>query len=348
MSFLLRCVQLTAPGLSLLPPRRRACPAHEPELDAAGYRGSQPVRAGNGAATQTQLGTFGDLFDTIWRYVKDGHLLDPPTGRDCWPNSPTAAATCGAPRTPASGSCTTSSTTRSPRWAAGSRSTAPSSCTTRPGRRPARAPMGDERDAIKAWVNEHCWSDGQELVHLLRRHRRPGRRDTARRHDRLRPRGAARRHSRRGPAGAGARPAGLPLHRDGQGGRRVPGLLVLDGHARWPASVASTSAALMDEPSQLPTSRADRRADGPRDRGDARQRPARAQPPRPGQRSLRASDPSSPHADPQPEHRSDGPDSTTISSGLRNDFDTPASAARMSTSADHQYQRRRQVGSTDS
>jgi GH15 family glucan-1,4-alpha-glucosidase len=52
---------------------------HVPEVP--GYRGSRPVRVGNGAARQVQLGTFGDLFDMIWQYVDAGHCLDPNTAR---------------------------------------------------------------------------------------------------------------------------------------------------------------------------------------------------------------------------------------------------------------------------
>jgi GH15 family glucan-1,4-alpha-glucosidase len=50
-------------------------------LDIPGYQGSRPVRSGNSAAGQTQLGTYGDFFDTIYRYVAEGHLLDPDTGQ---------------------------------------------------------------------------------------------------------------------------------------------------------------------------------------------------------------------------------------------------------------------------
>lgn len=49
-------------------------------LAVPGYRGSQPVRAGNTAADQIQLGTYGDLFDAIQRYCSEGHLLDDDTG----------------------------------------------------------------------------------------------------------------------------------------------------------------------------------------------------------------------------------------------------------------------------
>jgi GH15 family glucan-1,4-alpha-glucosidase len=48
--------------------------------DWPGYRGSQPVRVGNGAGDQLQLGGYGDLLDTAWGYVCEGNSLDAGTG----------------------------------------------------------------------------------------------------------------------------------------------------------------------------------------------------------------------------------------------------------------------------
>ncbi len=45
-------------------------------LNLPGYRDSRPVRAGNNASTQTQLGSYGDLIDMVHRYVDAGHILD--------------------------------------------------------------------------------------------------------------------------------------------------------------------------------------------------------------------------------------------------------------------------------
>jgi len=56
-------------------------PCAEAEIEAPGYRGSRPVRSGNAAAEQLQLGTYGDLFDTVVRYVDEGHVLDAGTAR---------------------------------------------------------------------------------------------------------------------------------------------------------------------------------------------------------------------------------------------------------------------------
>jgi GH15 family glucan-1,4-alpha-glucosidase len=47
------------------------------ELPLSGYRGSTPVLSGNPAESQLQLGNYGDLLETAWRYVLDGNRLDP-------------------------------------------------------------------------------------------------------------------------------------------------------------------------------------------------------------------------------------------------------------------------------
>ena len=58
--------------------------AHAPErtLPLDGYRGSRPVRIGNGAAGQLQLDAYGELLDTAFAYVTAGYRLDRDTARD--------------------------------------------------------------------------------------------------------------------------------------------------------------------------------------------------------------------------------------------------------------------------
>jgi alpha,alpha-trehalase len=49
----------------------------EVELDhLEGYRGSKPVRVGNGAAQQFQLDVFGELLDAAWHYRRNGGEID--------------------------------------------------------------------------------------------------------------------------------------------------------------------------------------------------------------------------------------------------------------------------------
>src|SRR5712691_525325 len=52
----------------------------ERDLDLSGYRGSRPVRIGNGAIEQAQHDIYGALLETAWLYSKDQHALDADTG----------------------------------------------------------------------------------------------------------------------------------------------------------------------------------------------------------------------------------------------------------------------------
>ena len=77
----MHATRLTRPKLRVLYRLDGGAHAPERELPLAGYRGSRPVRAGNGAASQLQLDTFGDLLDTTWVYASRGHRIDADTGR---------------------------------------------------------------------------------------------------------------------------------------------------------------------------------------------------------------------------------------------------------------------------
>jgi GH15 family glucan-1,4-alpha-glucosidase len=52
----------------------------EQTLPLAGYRGSHPVRLGNSAVDQTQLDIYGALFETAWLFSEGHHAIDTDTG----------------------------------------------------------------------------------------------------------------------------------------------------------------------------------------------------------------------------------------------------------------------------
>jgi GH15 family glucan-1,4-alpha-glucosidase len=51
------------------------------ELPWSGYRGSTPVRVGNDAGGQLQLGNWGDIMQSTWLFLRDGNRLDEESGR---------------------------------------------------------------------------------------------------------------------------------------------------------------------------------------------------------------------------------------------------------------------------
>lgn len=134
----------------------------ERELDLPGYRNSKPVREGNRARGQLQLGVFGDLMETAALFVECGHVLDLTTRRllaeladrcaDLWRSRDAGiweleqaehytmsklgcwTALDRAARLAASGQLDAS---HADRW-----------------RR--------ERDRIRDWVDAHCWSEGKQ------------------------------------------------------------------------------------------------------------------------------------------------------------------------------------------
>ena len=79
--WLLHASQLTHPRLQVLYRLDGGERAPERTLELDGYRGSRPVRVGNGAAEQTQLDIYGDVLQTALIYTEAGGRLDRETGR---------------------------------------------------------------------------------------------------------------------------------------------------------------------------------------------------------------------------------------------------------------------------
>ena len=53
------------------------------DIDFEGYRSSRPVRIGNDAQGQLQLGGYVDILDAAYRFCSAGHLLDPRSAKRC-------------------------------------------------------------------------------------------------------------------------------------------------------------------------------------------------------------------------------------------------------------------------
>ncbi|NHA69425.1 glycoside hydrolase family 15 protein [Phycicoccus flavus] len=78
---LLRMAATTSPRLQPFYRVDGTRPEGTTELDLPGYRGSTPVRHGNSAVSQLQLGGWGDLLEALWIYVRSGGDLDADGGR---------------------------------------------------------------------------------------------------------------------------------------------------------------------------------------------------------------------------------------------------------------------------
>jgi GH15 family glucan-1,4-alpha-glucosidase len=79
--WLMHASQLTQPRLQPLYRLDGGASARERTLPLHGYRGSRPVRAGNAAAGQLQLDTYGELLQTVWVHAEAGNRVDADIGR---------------------------------------------------------------------------------------------------------------------------------------------------------------------------------------------------------------------------------------------------------------------------
>jgi GH15 family glucan-1,4-alpha-glucosidase len=81
--WLMHASRITQPRLQILYRVDGSTHARERELSRlSGYRGSRPVRIGNGAADQLQLDVYGAVLEAIWLYVQDVGHVDGDTGKE--------------------------------------------------------------------------------------------------------------------------------------------------------------------------------------------------------------------------------------------------------------------------
>jgi GH15 family glucan-1,4-alpha-glucosidase len=79
--WLLHASQISRPRLHVLYRLNGGTRAREQTLPLSGYRGSTPVRIGNGALEQLQLDLYGNLLQSAWLFAKHRQRLDAETGK---------------------------------------------------------------------------------------------------------------------------------------------------------------------------------------------------------------------------------------------------------------------------
>ena len=157
---LLRAVRQTAPDLRPFYDLGGDIPKRSEELShLRGYRDSQPVRYGNAASSQLQLGSWGDLLETADLYLSEGHVLDDETAQmlaNCADRVSTLwqDEDCGMWELEEQRHYTTSKIAV---WMALDRAVRLAG----DGRLPdGHAPQWrEQRERLRAWVEERCWSD---------------------------------------------------------------------------------------------------------------------------------------------------------------------------------------------
>jgi len=132
----------------------------ERDLDLSGYRGSRPVRIGNGAIEQAQHDIYGALLETAWLYSKDQRALDADTGAVL---ARIADNVCAIWRRPDSGIWEVRNGpfhfthSKVMCWVALDRAARLADLGEVPSRHASR--WRHEAAAIRAYVEQECWSD---------------------------------------------------------------------------------------------------------------------------------------------------------------------------------------------
>jgi GH15 family glucan-1,4-alpha-glucosidase len=157
---LLRSVRRTAPDLRPFYDLEGSEPERRDTLDhLRGYRDSRPVRYGNAAGTQLQLGSWGDLLETAALYVSEGNVLDEETGEmlaSCvdrvavlWPDEDSGMWELDEHRH--------YTTSKIAVWMAFERAIRLAEKGHLPDRHVAQ--WREQHQRLHAWIEERCWSD---------------------------------------------------------------------------------------------------------------------------------------------------------------------------------------------
>lgn len=155
----MHATRLTLPRLGAFYRLDGGTAAAERTLALHGYRGSRPVRIGNGAAEQLQLDAYGELLDAALLYVNGGHQLGRDTARDL---ATIADFVCAHWREPDSGIWEVRAQPRHHTqskalcWVALDRAIRMATMGRLPGRQAGR--WSTEAAAIRRFIDEECWS----------------------------------------------------------------------------------------------------------------------------------------------------------------------------------------------
>lgn len=158
VSWLLRTIRRHGPDIHVMYTLDGDLLASCREAPVPGYRGSRPVRIGNDAVSQVQLGIYGELFGTVARWVDAGHVLDVRAAReladladrcaDIWRHDDAGIWELhrNRPYTSSKMNC----------W----RALDAAARLAADGQLAGSAERWrSEADRIRAWVQEYCWSD---------------------------------------------------------------------------------------------------------------------------------------------------------------------------------------------
>ena len=157
---LLRAVRQTAPDLRPFYDLEGNVPERSDTLDhLRGYRDSRPVRYGNAARTQLQLGSWGDLLETAALYVSEGNVLDEETGAmlgACvdrvavlWPDEDSGMWELDEHRH--------YTVSKIAIWMAFDRALRLAAVGHLPGKHVAQ--WREQHDRLRSWIEERCWSE---------------------------------------------------------------------------------------------------------------------------------------------------------------------------------------------